>query len=63
MPKIRSAVGHNFEVYVDGGVRTGNDILKCISLGANCVFIGRPISFSLTFGYEGVKKMVDILAD
>jgi L-lactate dehydrogenase (cytochrome) len=43
---------------VDGGIRTGNDILKCIALGANYVFVGRPISYCLTFGYEGVKKMV-----
>jgi isopentenyl diphosphate isomerase/L-lactate dehydrogenase-like FMN-dependent dehydrogenase len=45
-------------VYVDGGVRTGNDILKSLALGANYVFIGRPISYGLTFGYEGVKKIV-----
>jgi (S)-2-hydroxy-acid oxidase len=37
--------------------------LKSLALGANYVFIGRPISYSLTFGYEGVKKMIDILAD
>jgi isopentenyl diphosphate isomerase/L-lactate dehydrogenase-like FMN-dependent dehydrogenase len=63
LPIIRAAVGKDFEVYVDGGVRTGNDILKSIALGANYVFIGRPISYSLTFGYDGVKKMVEILAD
>ena len=51
LPKIRSVVGDKFEVYVDGGVRTGNDILKCLALGANYVFIGRPISYCLTFGY------------
>ncbi len=63
LPIIRAAVGKDFEVYVDGGVRTGNDILKSIALGANYVFIGRPISYCLTFGYDGVKKMVEILAD
>lgn len=63
LPQIRAAVGNSFEVYADGGVRTGNDILKSLALGANYVFVGRPISYCLTFGYEGVKKMVDILAD
>lgn len=63
MPRIRAAVGKDFEVYVDGGVRTGNDILKCLALGTDYVFVGRPISYCLTFGYDGVKKMVDILAD
>lgn len=56
-------VGKQFEVYVDGGVRTGNDVFKCIALGANYVFIGRPISYALTLGYEGVKKMVEIFKD
>jgi isopentenyl diphosphate isomerase/L-lactate dehydrogenase-like FMN-dependent dehydrogenase len=63
LPRIRATVGNNFEVYVDGGVRTGNDIFKCMALGANYVFVGRPISYCLTFGYEGVKKMVDILSE
>lgn len=58
LPRIRAEVGKDFEVYVDGGVRTGNDILKSLALGANYVFVGRPISYCLTFGYEGVRKMV-----
>jgi len=50
-------------VYIDGGIRTGNDVLKAIALGANCVFMGRPVGYSLMFGEDGVRKMVGILAD
>lgn len=49
------------EVYVDGGVRRGTDIIKCLALGARCVFIGRPVLFSLASeGEEGILKMFDL---
>jgi isopentenyl diphosphate isomerase/L-lactate dehydrogenase-like FMN-dependent dehydrogenase len=51
------------EIYIDGGIRSGNDIFKCLALGANYVFVGRSIIYSLTFGQEGVEKMVNILID
>jgi isopentenyl diphosphate isomerase/L-lactate dehydrogenase-like FMN-dependent dehydrogenase len=34
------------EIYVDGGIRRGSDIIKCLALGANCVFIGRPLIYA-----------------
>jgi len=37
------------EVYMDGGIRTGNDVLKAIALGAKCVFIGRPAIWGLAY--------------
>lgn len=51
------------EIYIDGGIRSGNDVFKCLALGANYVFIGRSIIYSLTYGQEGVEKMVNILID
>jgi len=37
------------EVYVDGGIRTGSDVLKALALGAKCVFIGRPVVWGLAY--------------
>jgi FMN-dependent dehydrogenase. len=43
LPDIAKAVGDEIEILVDGGVRTGIDVLKMLSLGAKAVLIGRPI--------------------
>lgn len=63
LPAIKGAVGHQIPIFIDGGVRTGNDLYKCLALGADYVFVGRPVAYSLIFGYEGVKKLVAILED
>ena len=47
------------EVYVDGGIRRGTDILKCLCLGAKAVGLGRPFLYSVNYGAEGVEHMVD----
>lgn len=47
LPEVIAAVKGKIEVYVDGGVRSGNDVLKALALGAKCVFIGRPILWGL----------------
>lgn len=41
------AVDGKLEIYVDGGVRSGTDIYKCLALGATHVFIGRPVIYSI----------------
>lgn len=51
------------EVYVDGGVTRGTDILKALSLGATAVGIGRPFLYSLCYGQEGVEHLSQILKD
>jgi isopentenyl diphosphate isomerase/L-lactate dehydrogenase-like FMN-dependent dehydrogenase len=38
---VKEAGNPSIEVYVDGGIRKGSDVLKCIALGARCVFLGR----------------------
>ncbi|XP_035659273.1 hydroxyacid oxidase 1-like [Branchiostoma floridae] len=64
LPDIVSAVGGEAEVYLDGGVRTGTDVLKALALGARCVFIGRPALWGLALnGAEGVQQVLQILKD
>ena len=59
---IRKEVGKEKLIIVDGGIRRGTDILKCIALGANAVQIGRPILWGLNYkGQEGVSLVLDIL--
>ena len=48
-----AAVGGRAEVYVDGGVRTGVDVLRALALGARAVFVGRPALWSLVDGRRG----------
>ncbi|KAL8951600.1 MAG: hypothetical protein Q9183_007446 [Haloplaca sp. 2 TL-2023] len=56
-------VFEKMEIYVDGGIRRGTDILKAICLGATAVGIGRPALYALNYGQEGVEHLVDVLKD
>ncbi|KAK3937022.1 L-lactate dehydrogenase [Diplogelasinospora grovesii] len=51
------------EVFIDGGIRRGTDVLKAICLGASGVCVGRPMFYAAGFGVKGVQKAVKILAD
>ena len=49
-------------VHMDGGVRKGTDIFIALALGADCVWVGRPVIWGLAYnGQEGVVKMLEIL--
>ena len=62
LPAIADAVGDRLEVYLDGGVRQGADVLKALALGARATFIGRPIFWGLSVaGEEGVQHCLEIL--
>uniref|UniRef100_A0A8C8RYC8 (S)-2-hydroxy-acid oxidase n=1 Tax=Pelusios castaneus TaxID=367368 RepID=A0A8C8RYC8_9SAUR len=62
--EIVDAVQDKVEVYLDGGIRTGSDVLKALALGAKCVFIGRPALWGLTYkGEEGLREVLQILHD
>lgn len=62
LPEIIEAVDGRCEVYVDGGIRRGTDILKALALGARAVFVGRPAIWGLAVnGAEGVHSVLDIL--
>lgn len=49
LPEIVEAVGGRAEVYLDGGVRRGTDVLKALALGAKAVFLGRPVLWGLAY--------------
>ncbi|WPH01732.1 cytochrome b2 [Acrodontium crateriforme] len=51
------------EVYIDGGVRRGSDILKAVCLGARGVGVGRPFQCSVMYDQEGVESIAWILQD
>jgi L-lactate dehydrogenase (cytochrome) len=51
------------EVWIDGGVMRGTDVLKALCLGARAVGIGRGMLYGLNYGEDGVKRYVEILND
>ena len=60
--EVVQAVGGKAEVYVDGGIRRGTDILKALALGARAVMIGRPVIWGLAVnGADGVTTVLDHL--
>ncbi|OCT93576.1 hypothetical protein XELAEV_18011251mg [Xenopus laevis] len=63
LSEIVEVVQGRIEVYLDGGIRTGSDVLKAIALGAKCVFLGRPIVWGLTYKvcYWGVRTLLGAL--
>ena len=62
LPAIADAVGSRIEVWMDGGIRSGQDVLKAVALGAKATLIGRPFLYGLgAMGEEGVAKCLDII--
>jgi L-lactate dehydrogenase (cytochrome) len=62
LPEIVDAVGHKTEVLMDGGIRSGQDVLKALALGAKGTFIGRPMLYGLGAGGQaGVTRVFDII--
>ncbi|HET7850908.1 MAG TPA: alpha-hydroxy acid oxidase [Pseudolabrys sp.] len=62
--EIAGALAGKAEVYVDGGIRRGTDILKALALGARAVLIGRPVIWGLTVsGAEGVAAVLNHFRD
>ncbi|KAI5448979.1 hypothetical protein NCC49_005712 [Naganishia albida] len=51
------------EIYIDGGIRRGTDVVKALCLGARGVGLGRPFMYALTYGEEGVRHAIDIVRD
>jgi isopentenyl diphosphate isomerase/L-lactate dehydrogenase-like FMN-dependent dehydrogenase len=64
LPEVVEAVGGRLEVYVDGGVRRGTDVLKALALGARAAFAGRAVASALAVGGEsGVSRVLALLRD
>ena len=62
LPHVVEAVGGRCEVYVDGGIRRGSDVLKAMALGARAVMVGRPVLWGLCAGGEqGAANVLEIL--
>ena len=62
LPAVVEAVEGRAEVYLDGGVRRGTDVLKALALGARAVFVGRPVLWGLAAaGESGVRHVLDML--
>ncbi len=62
LPAIVQAVGNQIEVHMDGGVRSGQDVLRARALGARGVYIGRPFLYGLgAMGEAGVTKCLEII--
>ncbi|KAJ1555206.1 hypothetical protein HK096_007080 [Nowakowskiella sp. JEL0078] len=59
----KEGLDNKIEVYLDGGVRRGTDIIKALAIGAKAVGLGRPFLHSMVYGVEGVEKLIDILKD
>lgn len=61
--KLAPEVLQKCEVYIDGGVRRGTDVIKALCLGARGVGMGRPFLYALTYGPEGVSHAIEIMKD
>ena len=62
LPAIVDAVGHKLEVWMDGGIRSGQDVLKAWALGARGTMVGRAMAYGLgAMGEAGVSKALQII--
>ncbi len=62
LPAIVDEVGQRIEVHMDGGVRSGQDVIRALALGAKGVYIGRPFLYGLgAMGEAGVTKCLEII--
>ncbi|HKL65979.1 MAG TPA: alpha-hydroxy acid oxidase [Roseovarius sp.] len=62
LPAIMDAVGDRIEVHLDSGIRSGQDVLKALSLGARGAYIGRAFTYALgAMGEAGVTRALEII--
>lgn len=61
LPGIRRAVGADYPLLFDSGVRNGEAVIKALALGADFVFIGRPLLYAMgAAGYSGLQEMIEL---
>ena len=64
LPDIRAALGDNFPLLIDSGIRDGESIIKALALGADFVMMGRPFSYAIgADGQRGLNTVIQLLAD
>jgi len=64
LPEVVEAVDGRAEVFIDGGIRRGTDVVKALAIGAQACLIGRPYVYGLALGGEaGVRRVLEILRD
>ena len=64
LPEVAQAVAGRCELYLDGGVRRGTDVLKALALGARAVLVGRPVIWGLAAdGAAGARHVLELLRD
>jgi L-lactate dehydrogenase (cytochrome) len=62
LPQIRAAVGADYPLLFDSGVRNGEAVIKALALGADFVFIGRPFLYAMgADGYDGLQQMIELI--
>jgi len=64
LPAIAARIGDRADVFIDGGIRRGSDVITALALGAKAVFVARPFLYGLAAGGEaGVRSVIEILRD
>lgn len=64
LPGVVKVIKGRCPIYFDGGIRNGADVAKAIALGADCVFVGRPVLWGIASGgIAGAKKVIEIMRD
>ncbi len=64
LDEIRHEIGDDFPLFYDSGVRSGEDVLKALLVGADFVFLGRILQFAIAAaGEEGLNRLWDVLSD
>ena len=62
LPEVAEAIDGRIEVYLDGGVRRGSDVMKALALGARAVLLGRAVPFALATGGEaGLVRYMELV--
>ena len=62
LPQIRAAVGSDYPLLFDSGVRNGEGVIKALALGADFVLIGRPFLYAMAAdGYSGLQQVIELI--
>ena len=64
LPLVRKALGDDFPILFDSGIRSGSDILRALALGANFVMFGRPLMYAIgADGARGLRRIINLIKE